>query len=40
LVVNSLSRGERGGVRAFALSIDLNPSPAALSRGDLSQWER
>jgi hypothetical protein len=39
-VVNSLSRGERVGVRAFDLSIDRNPSPASLSRGDLSQWER
>jgi hypothetical protein len=38
--VNSLSRGERVGVRAFRLSIDLNPSPGALARADLSQWER
>jgi len=34
--VNSLSRGERVGVRAFGPSIDRTPSPGALARADLS----
>jgi hypothetical protein len=40
--VGTLSHRERVGVRGYALSIDLNPSPGALvaERADLSQWER
>jgi hypothetical protein len=31
---------ERVGVRGFAFSIDLPRSPDALSRVDISPWER
>jgi hypothetical protein len=40
MAANSLSHGERVGVRGYDPSFVENPSPESQERSDLSLWER